>query len=300
MADGKWYIGQSSDIESRTRDHLQSLRASRHHNIHFQRAFKKYSEGMFEMRVLEAVEEAMLDARERAWIIHYQSNDAARGYNFESGGHFGKHISASTKRKLSRLNVGKVIPEQVRAKISKTLTGKTVSELTRARLVEAHRRRSAAVRRRVSERSSEVHKGKILSAETKRKLSEANLGKRATPETRAKISAALKAAYKANPRTYKPVSLEARRKMSVAMKGRRFSKLHRARLKEAWRRQPEAYKQAHAERASQIHKGKTIPPEMRQRLSELNKGKIMPVAVRKKIGAAVAAYHARLSAEAMN
>lgn len=63
---GKIYVGSSKDGRKRYLKHLSTLRKSRHHNIHLQRAFDKYGEDVFSYSVIEETED--LFERELFWI----------------------------------------------------------------------------------------------------------------------------------------------------------------------------------------------------------------------------------------
>ncbi len=47
------YIGSSSNLKERKKDHLRVLRKDKHHNSHLQDAYEKYGESNFEFFVIE-------------------------------------------------------------------------------------------------------------------------------------------------------------------------------------------------------------------------------------------------------
>lgn len=99
---GKWYVGQSVNLQTRKWAHLTKLRQGRHRNSHLQDAFAKYGESAFRFQILEVLPSpSNLDDRERHWIDFYHSNDPAHGYNYESGGRRNTNPSRITKERMS-------------------------------------------------------------------------------------------------------------------------------------------------------------------------------------------------------
>lgn len=147
-ASGKWYIGQSIQIEIRLRHHLTSLRRSDHPNAYLLRAYKKYGEEQFEFVLLESTTRELLGEREKYWITFYQSLSDDNGYNLETGGnlnkevslarrirsslsqrgrphkHCGRRHSEETRKRISLSKLGRPRSPELREKLSKYWTGK--------------------------------------------------------------------------------------------------------------------------------------------------------------------------------
>jgi len=200
----KWYVGQSVNIGARTHNHFATLRSKKHYNIYLQRAFQKYSEDNFEVRILEEVQEDMLDVRERAWIAYYRSTDEQFGYNLQSGGSFGKHLSEETKQKISKANKGQI----------PWIEGRHHSDETRLKM-------------------SKARKGEKHSDEHKQKASEANKGKHHSEETKLKISKRLKG---------RKLSRKHRQKVIEALKGRKHSEETKLKMSEMKKGKPSSLK----------------------------------------------------------
>ena len=84
VKNGKIYVGQSRDMDTRHSAHVNSLRGNRHNNVKLQRAWNKYGESAFVWSVLEECPESQLSERERYWIA---ANDSFHnGYNMTTGG----------------------------------------------------------------------------------------------------------------------------------------------------------------------------------------------------------------------
>lgn len=86
---GKWYVGQSIDVELRHKCHFIYLRRGKHHNAFLQHAFNKYGESSFSFSILEVCLKEDLDMREQFWIAKFCSFDTEREYNLNIGGGVG-------------------------------------------------------------------------------------------------------------------------------------------------------------------------------------------------------------------
>jgi group I intron endonuclease len=83
---GKVYVGQSVNIESRWKAHKSELRRDTHYNTHLQKSWNKYGEDNFEFSVIEECLEQELDDKEIYWIDYYHCCEAEYGYNSQIGG----------------------------------------------------------------------------------------------------------------------------------------------------------------------------------------------------------------------
>lgn len=101
---GKCYIGQTRDVESRFRSYR-----TLHKRVHSQRkiynALKKYGPENFTYEIIqECLNQNELNDAEIHWIEKFDS--IANGYNLMTGGSYGTH-SEETRRKLSEAHTGK-------------------------------------------------------------------------------------------------------------------------------------------------------------------------------------------------
>ena len=269
---GKRYIGQSTNIERRLKEHKTSLRNDYHHSQHLQNAFNNYGEDFFEFGVLKVCDESELDELEIHFIASYDTFNPKKGYNLETGGHLNKYYSEETRKKLSESMKGREVSEETRRKISEANKGKTRSEETRRKISESHKGKthSEETRMKMSESNARYWKGKTRSEETRRKLSEARKGKTRSEETRRKISESMKG---------HEVSEETRRKLSEAHKGKTHSEETRRKMSEANARywEGKTLSEEHRKKISVANKGKTRSDEARRKISEAKKGENHPL-----------------------
>jgi len=100
LENGKVYIGQSTDLMRRLREHKRMLKKGEHPNTLLQRSYNAH-DGRFSFKVLEECPESLLDEREVYWISHFDAMDREHGYNRESGGHEGKRWGEESKENRS-------------------------------------------------------------------------------------------------------------------------------------------------------------------------------------------------------
>ena len=104
ILNNKIYIGKSSDIEKRWKEHIRhskSEHSRRKSPIH--KAINKYGKENFTIELIEEVEATKLDEREVYWISFYDSYN--KGYNCTKGGQNG----ATRQTKLSWAEENEVI-----------------------------------------------------------------------------------------------------------------------------------------------------------------------------------------------
>ncbi|MDQ2996402.1 MAG: GIY-YIG nuclease family protein [Chloroflexota bacterium] len=113
---GKIYIGSTSDLCTRWREHRWTLNRGTHHSQYLQRAWDKYGETAFIFSVLELVLPESLLQAEQQWINKTRCYERNRGFNICSaaGSVLGIKRSDVTRQKMSdalgQLHVGFVDP----------------------------------------------------------------------------------------------------------------------------------------------------------------------------------------------
>lgn len=104
---GKLYIGQSVEIESRWTRHKRELNGFKHKNKHLERAWHKYGKENFTHEIIEICDREVLDEREKFWIAYFNSNDYKYGYNQDTGGRLGKKVNKDTALNMASNRVYK-------------------------------------------------------------------------------------------------------------------------------------------------------------------------------------------------
>lgn len=177
---GKAYIGQTRNEESRKRYHLRA-----NDNLHFHNALRKYGSNNFSYEVLEAdIPIENLNDREIYWIAYYDTFNS--GYNETTGGCQAMKLSDETRQKLSKARKGIVFTKEHRRNISKAGKGKHSGPFS-----EEHKRRIKETHPDFSGENN-PNWGKKRSAETRRKMSEAQKGRKLSEEMKQQISNTLK------------------------------------------------------------------------------------------------------------
>ena len=199
----------------------------------------KYSEELFDYRILLECPRCDLDFWEQHYIRVLKTHWTEGGENQNWGGQFWPRpeepISPATRAKISASKKGSVSPNkgktrsaESRAKQSAVMKGRTQSEEHRAKNSAAKKGRVAHNKGRpMSEEArakiSAANKGVPRSEESRAKQSAAQKGRIQSEEERAKRSAAMKAAMKGRVKGHH--SEETRAKMSAAAKAREALKL---------------------------------------------------------------------------
>ena len=77
----KFYIGKTTDFETRKKEHIRKLKAKRHHNRHLQSSFNKDGIDSFVFDIIEKCDLEHLDEKEKYWIEFYKTTNDNNGYN---------------------------------------------------------------------------------------------------------------------------------------------------------------------------------------------------------------------------
>ena len=158
LDNGKQYVGQTViPIKRRHSNHMSAKKG-----CPFDNALRKHS---YTLDILDYLPENELDAAESYYIEMFNTL-FPNGWNFETGGHDGKHHSADTIQKLSQLNMGESNP----------MYGKKLSAEHRLKISECNKGKN------------NPNYGRHHSEESKQKIREARLGVPLSEETRRKIS----------------------------------------------------------------------------------------------------------------
>lgn len=99
------YIGQSINVKSRIKGHLQRLRNNTHKNPIIQNYFNKYGEPSFKMFAIQYAPKEQLNDLERFYIVHFNCRDP-HGFNLQEGGDSDYAVAESTKEKISKSHKG--------------------------------------------------------------------------------------------------------------------------------------------------------------------------------------------------
>jgi len=151
----KNYVGSSSNLKKRIREHFSCLKRNTHPNSRLQRAFNKYGIEAFSCKIVSTCPPEYLIKLEQ-WFINNTKNTV----NLNP-------FAYSSK--------GRVVKKSTRKKISKALIGKIVSDKTRQLLSDIKLGKPQPKSKETKEKMSKAKKGIVFSKEHKQKLKEAAL-----------------------------------------------------------------------------------------------------------------------------
>lgn len=171
VATGKIYIGSSTNVFRRCRQHHRRLSKNRHPNKHLQNAWNKYGEQSFEYSTLELVgnfKEELLEI-EQKYLFSLKPHNREIGYNLSptASSTLGSKRSVESRKKISESQLGRTPWNK----------GKTLSKAHRQKLRQA----------KLGDKNPKYWLGRKHSEETKEKIRQANTDKNLTEETKEKI-----------------------------------------------------------------------------------------------------------------
>lgn len=138
IANEKSYVGSSSNLPKRKREHLRDLITGRHHSPKFQNAWNKYGAKKFIFEPLSYCSEDELLSQEQLAI---NTLDAVKdGYNVAliAGSPMrGRPMPQAAKDEISRKNTGRKCSFEHNKRISVALTGRKFSPETILRMSKA-------------------------------------------------------------------------------------------------------------------------------------------------------------------
>lgn len=153
----KFYIGSSSDIQRRFKEHRRKLRQGKHANQYLQKAWNKYGEEAFTFETIRPCENNLLVKYENYYLNKYiKIYNKGNIYNINP-------VSTST--------LGYVRSSEHCLNISKSKKGKKLSQETKIKLSISHKgikQSEEWVEKRIA-----AHRGMKRSLETRAKLKEA-------------------------------------------------------------------------------------------------------------------------------
>ncbi len=199
---GDRYIGSSSNIENRRRNHVILLKNKKHHNKHFQNIWNKYGEDSFSFELIEVVDDlSKLIEREQFWIDLWKP-EINKAIKAESG-FLGLKHKKETKEMLkniqkNRLKSQELIEALRRAAIEQNkkhpnpMKGRSLSEDQKKHLREMGKRQFESEESR--KKHSDLMK-KWMTPEMRKRISKAKIGKKQSEETKKKRSKSLQRAW---------------------------------------------------------------------------------------------------------
>ena len=223
---GKRYVGQSSRIENRLKDHAI---ASSNNVIH--KAIRSYGFSTFGVKIWECEKEYLDELEE--FLISELDSVIPNGYNVSTGGYSLRGIPRTEAhcKKISEAHKGKVIRPETREKLRLANLGKTAPNkgMKQKPLTEEQKEKKRNAHLAYWEKRKNTKKIRMTKEEVAKKLSEKfsgeghpMYGKPKSEETRQKISESLMGNIPWN--KGKPMSESARLKMIATKKAKHLAK----------------------------------------------------------------------------
>jgi len=186
---GKRYVGSTTDIATRKKNHFSTLKINKHFNSLLQEDFNRLGEQAFRVYILGGYEINNLIDMERLWIKKLKSDDHSTGYNLLSPTKDNTHFiwARSSREKLSSsLRKRPPFTEQHRRHLSEANKGK-LTPLKQAQIARLAKKRKGLklwgpqdIERLSKDNSGQGNPffGRTHSAKTKALISAARKGKK--------------------------------------------------------------------------------------------------------------------------
>lgn len=142
IINGKFYIGQTiQNVKERFYQHCATKCSKAVSNMAIHRAIKKYGKSNFTVEVIEEIDSANLNDRERYWIKYYNSYN--NGYNSTKGGQDGIKL-------FKNLDTESIVREYK--------SGKSLREIGRLFNVDKQTIKDLLVRNNINLRTTKTYK----------------------------------------------------------------------------------------------------------------------------------------------
>ena len=151
----KNYVGSSSNLKKRIREHFSCLKRNTHPNSRLQRAFNKYGIEAFSYKIVSICPPEYLIKLEQWFIDNTKNTVNLNPFAYSSKG---RVVKKSTRKKISKALIGKVVSDETRQLLSKSKLGKLQPKSEETK-----------------EKMSKAKKGIVFSEEHKQKLKESAL-----------------------------------------------------------------------------------------------------------------------------
>lgn len=134
--DGKVYVGQSSHINRRWREHKKAMRLGYKSYLHD--AMRKHGLDAFEHVVLELCDFDAMDEREAHWMATYCCHDETKGYNYRPAGQAKQAMTPEARARISARLKGKKMPPERVEQMRVASTGRPCTEGAKQKLRDFH------------------------------------------------------------------------------------------------------------------------------------------------------------------
>jgi len=175
-ANGKVYIGQSTNVSRRLTSHKYNLKNNKHTNTPLQNSFNKYGLKAFTWEPIEYCKKEVLTEREYYWM-NKLSSMVPTGFNCRPAEQ-SQPMSSETRERLK----GKKLTEEQKAHLSKLFKGKKMPPEHGAKISAAQKGKKRS--KEFCKKNSELQKGKQFTNEHLEKLRQAHAKRRKPVEVK--------------------------------------------------------------------------------------------------------------------
>lgn len=164
----KNYVGSSSNLKKRLREHFSCLKKNNHPNKRLQNAYNKYGEFCFSYKIVATCPPEYLIKLEQWFIDNTKNTVNLNPFAYSSKG---RKVLKKTRIKISKALTGKIVSEETKQLLSLAKLGKPhyVSEETKTKMSEAGKRKVFSEKHKENLRIAALNRSKNLSEKVKGK-----------------------------------------------------------------------------------------------------------------------------------
>lgn len=164
----KNYVGSSSNLKKRIREHFSCLKKNTHPNKRLQNAYNKYGKIYFSYKIVATCPPEYLIKLEQWFIDNTKNTVNLNPFAYSSKG---RKVLKKTRIKISKALTGKIVSEETKQLLSLAKLGKPhyVSEETKTKMSEAGKRKVFSEKHKENLRIAALNRSKNLSEKVKGK-----------------------------------------------------------------------------------------------------------------------------------
>ena len=162
----KNYVGSSSNLKKRLREHFSCLKRNTHPNKRLQNAYNKYGEIYFSYKIVATCPSEYLIKLEQWFIDNTKNTVNLNPFDYSSKG---RKVLKKTRKKISKALTGKIVSEETKQLLSLAKLGRPhyILEETKIKMSESGKKKVFSEQHKENLRIAALNRSKNLSEKVK-------------------------------------------------------------------------------------------------------------------------------------
>lgn len=162
----KNYVGSSSNLKKRLREHFSCLKRNTHPNKRLQNAYNKYGEIYFSYKIVATCPSEYLIKLEQWFIDNTKNTVNLNPFAYSSKG---RKVLKKTRKKISKALTGKIVSEETKQLLSLAKLGRPhyILEETKIKMSESGKKKVFSEQHKENLRIAALNRSKNLSEKVK-------------------------------------------------------------------------------------------------------------------------------------